>query len=120
MLEDGELETASIFGKRLFSLTNSYPAALDEVRDLFDLTIIRDLEKREGIESPGTTRTGLRSWRTRGAHSWHPPLPDDAQLSLGEGTQRILRASSQAVPGEISRAQEAGGQYAVVDATEWV
>jgi len=85
---------ASIFGKRLASLTNSYPSALDEVRDLFDLTIIRDLEEREGSKAPARLELGLRSWRTRGAHSWHPPFPDDAR--------------------------EAGGQYAVVDATEWV
>ena len=47
MLEDGEPEMASILGKRLDGLTHSYPSALDEVRDLFDLTIIRDREERE-------------------------------------------------------------------------
>ncbi len=71
---------ASIPDKRLKSSTYSYPSALDEVRDLFGLTIIRDLEEREG---PGTTRTGLRSWGTRGTHIWHPAPPNDAQLLLG-------------------------------------
>jgi len=52
MLEDGEREMASIFGKELASLTNSYPPALDEIRDLFDPTIIHDLEDREGSKAP--------------------------------------------------------------------
>src|SRR6266852_1051766 len=52
MLEDGEPEMASILGKRLDGLMHSYPSALDEVRDLFDVTIIRDLEEREGSKAP--------------------------------------------------------------------
>src|SRR5258708_38321406 len=52
MLEDGEPEMASILGKRLNGLTHSYPSALDEVRDLFDVTIIRDLEEREVSKPP--------------------------------------------------------------------
>src|SRR5260370_24655334 len=51
-VEDGEPEMASILGKRLDGLTHSYPLALDEVRDLFDVTIIRDLEEREGSKAP--------------------------------------------------------------------
>ncbi len=78
---------ASTLGKRLDGLTHSYPSALDEVRDLFDLTIIRDLEEREGSKAPARI-----------------------ELLLGCGTQRILRASSQAVPGDL---QSPGGKWPV-------
>src|SRR6266446_10401085 len=119
MLEDGEPEMASILGKRLDGLTHSYPSALDEVRDLFDLTIIRDLEEREGSKAPARIELvyalGAPEDLTAGVrrHQMTPSFCSVAELNAF--CERHLKRFR-----EISRAQGASGQYAVVDATEWV
>src|SRR5260221_5691539 len=119
MLEDGEPEMASILDKRLNGLTHAYPSALDEVRDLFDLTIIRDLEEREGsnasarielvyaLGAPEDLTADVRR------HQMTPSFGSVAELNAF--CERHLKRFR-----EIARAQAASGQYAVVDATEWV
>ena len=109
----------SILDQRLNGLTYSYPSALDEVRDLFDVTIIRDLAEREGSKAPARLElvyalrateelaAGLRRYRM---------TPSFCSVEeLNAFCERHLKRFR-----EISRAQEAGGQYAVVDATECV
>jgi len=119
MLEDGEPEMASILGKRLDGLTHSYPSALDEVRDLFDLTIIRDLEEREGSKAPARLELvyalGVPEELTAGIRRSQTTPSFCSVKELNAFCERHLKRFR-----EISRAQEAGGQYAVVDATEWV
>lgn len=119
MLEDGEPEMASTLGKRLDDLTHLYPSALDEVRDLFDLTIIRDLEERDGSKAPARIELvyalGAPEDLTAGVrrHQMTPSFGSVAELNAF--CERHLKRFR-----EISRAQAASGQYAVVDATEWV
>ncbi len=110
---------ASIPDKRLKSSMYSYPSALDEVRDLFDLTIIRDLEEREGSKAPARLELvyalGAPEELTSGIcrHQMTPKFCSVEELNTF--CERHLERFR-----EISRAQEASGQYAAVDATAWV
>src|SRR5260221_9931523 len=101
MLEDGEPEMASILGKRLNGLTHSYPSALDEIRDLFDVTIIRDLEEREGSKAPARLELvyalGAREELTADIRR-HQMTPSFCSV---EELNAFLRASSPAVAGDL-------------------
>jgi len=109
---------ASTLGKRLDGLTHSYPSALDEVRDLFDLTIIRDLEEREGSKAPARLELvyalGAPEEHAGGIRRYRMTPSFCSVEELNALCERHLKRFR-----EISRAQ-ASGQYAVVDATEWV
>ena len=119
MREHGEPEMASTLGKRLDGLTHSYPSALDEVRDLFDLTIIRDLEEREGSKAPARLELvyalGVSEELTAGIRRNQMTPSFCSVQELNAFCERHLERFRQ-----ISRAQAASGQYAVVDATAWV
>jgi len=126
MREHGEPEMASIPDKRLKSSTYSYPSALDEVRDLFDLTVIRDLEEREGSQtdrdrSKAPARLelvyalGVSEELTAGIRRNQMTPSFCSVQELNAFCERHLERFRQ-----ISRAQAASGQYAVVDATAWV
>ncbi len=110
---------ASILGKRLDGLMHSYPSALDEVRDLFDVTIIREFDERDGSKAPGRLELvyalGAPGDLTAAVrrHQMTPGFGSVAELDAF--CERHLKRFR-----EISRAQAASGQYAVVDATEWV
>ena len=110
---------ASTLGKRLDGLTHSYPSALDEVRDLFDVTIIRDLEEREGSKAPARLELvyalGAREELTAGIRRSQMTPSFCSVQELNAFCERHLERFR-----EISRDQEASGQYAVVDVTEWV
>jgi len=119
MREHGEPEMASIPDKRLKSSTYSYPSALDEVRGLFDLTVIRDLEEREGSKAPARLELvyalGVPEEFTAGIRR-NQMTPSFCSIQeLNAFCERHLERFRQ-----ISRAQGASGQYAVVDATAWV
>src|SRR5258708_30541686 len=118
MREHGEPEMASIPDKRLKGSTYSYPSALDEVRDLFDLTVIRDLEEREGSKAPARLELvyalGAPEELAAGNRRYRMTPSCCSIEELNAFCERHLKRFR-----EISRAY-ARGQYAVLDATEWV
>src|SRR5258708_26806678 len=104
---------ASILGKRLDGLMHSYPSALDEVRDLFDLTIIRDLEEREGSKAPARIELvyalGAPEDLTAGGR---PPQMTPRFRSVG-GLNAFFQRHLQPVRG-VFRAPAANNPYVVV------
>ncbi len=82
MREHGEPEMASIPDKRLKSSMYSYPSALDEVRDLFDLTIIRDLEEREGRPTSARLKNSTYSASVISNVSGRSPEPRKQVVSM--------------------------------------